>query len=85
MSLNKEKEELIVQELKTRLPTCETEEEIQMVLNEIALQFSRTIEDIYQAYEQYNATMDEYDQWEQYWEQYDEDENENRTSRHEWL
>ena len=42
MSLNKEKEERIVQELKTRLPTCETEEEIQMVLNEIALQFSRT-------------------------------------------
>ncbi len=81
MSLNKEKEELIVQELKTRLPTCETEEEIQMVLNEIALQFSRTIEDIYQAYEQYNATTDEYEQWEQY------DENENRTfhSRHEWL
>ena len=38
MSLNKEKEERIVQELKTRLPTCETEEEIQMVLNEIALQ-----------------------------------------------
>ena len=52
-----------------------------MVLNEIALQFSRTIEDIYQAYEQYNATTDEYEQWEQY------DENENRTfnSRHEWL